>query len=49
MTVSDILSDASYVIYVSVIIGSYVVGAGAISVQASYIFLSYMYSNEKSH
>ena len=45
--VSDILSDAGYLMYIEVMIGSYVMAAGAISVQASYIFLKYLYKNEK--
>ena len=45
MKISDFGSDAAYLIYVAVFIGFYGCAAGAISVNASYYFVAYIYSN----
>ena len=45
MSLSDIASDVGFLIYIYVFLGCYVFAAGAISVQASYIFVSRIYSN----
>jgi len=45
MNVDDFTNDAIFLIYVYVFLGLYVCAAGAISVQASYSFVSYMYKD----
>lgn len=45
MHVNDLSNDAIYLLYANVFVGMYACAAGAISVQASYSFVSYMYKN----
>lgn len=48
MSLFDLISNCTYLLYCSVAIGCFVVAAGTISVQSSYLFIKMMYSNEKS-
>ena len=48
MSLNDLVSDISYLMYCSVFIGCYVVATGTISVISSYYFVAMMYGNEKS-
>ncbi len=44
MDLSSLTSDLSFILYVVLFIGCYAIAAGAISVQASYTFVKYIYS-----
>ena len=48
MKISDIASDVGFLIYMYVFIGCYIFASGAISVQASYMFISRIYSNQRN-
>mmetsp|Transcript_31057 Transcript_31057/g.38381 ORF Transcript_31057/g.38381 Transcript_31057/m.38381 type:complete len:111 (+) Transcript_31057:864-1196(+) len=45
LTVHDLVSDMSFLVYISVFVCSYVMAAGAISVTASYFFVRSIYSD----
>lgn len=47
MNAADFATDAMFLIYAIVFIGLYVCAAGAISVNSSYYFVSYMYKDLK--
>ena len=48
MNIKDVVSDIGFLIYIYVFIGCYVFASGFISVQASYMFVSRIYSNQRS-
>ena len=48
MNISDVASDIGFLIYMYVFVGCYIFAAGAISTQASYFFVSRIYSNQRS-
>lgn len=48
MRLADIASDVGFLIYIYALLGMYVFAAGAISVQASYMFVSKIYANQRS-
>ena len=45
MDAKDMSNDAMFLIYVNLFLGLYMCAAGAISVNASYYFVSYMYKD----
>ena len=45
MHVNDFSNNLIYLLYANVFVGMYACAAGAISVQASYKFVSYIYKN----